>query len=214
MKTLSKKSLQEYKNEESKQNANATKEKEGLFWKYVFDVDGTLKKKIPSLFNTTFCVGEKSIEVSGIFEQDNNVSGIGFEGSAINRKVFEFLSNNTTVEWGLSLSPTRGQGYLYSSNLEKDLIPSFALRSGYEEFYHNHGSEIAGQGCSKKVIEAYDHPSQGDKDKYGQKIMDKYNYSGFYIYNEANEKEPYHKWDSSTDSMEKYCEENGLECKS
>lgn len=209
MKKLSKETLENYDYNKYAHNKRHSKQAEKKFWKYVFDENGFVGDPTPSTQNE-FWVGNKCHILSGIIERRPELSGIGLEGNAIDKEAFEFLADNTNVEWSLSLSTNTGNGFLYTSHIKNELYPEESLQKGYNIYSHSHGNTIYGTGEKEKVINAYNLPSESDLYLLKSGKIAEYNYSGFYIYNKANKDKKYHEWNKNTESMEDYAERNRL----
>ena len=130
---------------------------------------------IPSrnLTYTTFD-GEWDDDGNGIL---TSYSGIRFSGAS--RKLFEFLSENTDVEWGLSCNNDgrNPDGVMTTNYNESTVRPDTNLiNPGYESLYHSHPH---GNG-----------PSPDDEEYYAtlrnRKNQELYDYEYMFVYNPLN----------------------------
>lgn len=108
---------------------------------YIIDDQGniTYSSNTPS-DKTMIAVG--SIDSGDIFYLPGDVSfykaenGYRISGSGVSKKLFEFLSNNTHVEWAMYENSTNGYAFIDTSNQYHSVaVDNY---SGYDTFYHNH----------------------------------------------------------------------------
>lgn len=137
---------------------------------------------LDSFDDTTYFIvaGEDSLKMKaqegtytshGYTDTSCNVEG-DIEGNAITKDVFEFLANNTDVEWGYYSASGGEYGRLVTSNSGTfaNPIPTSDARN-YNEFYHSH---------PKKVDHVLDTGSTEDVD-YAKKLEElKYDSIGIY----------------------------------
>ena len=116
---------------------------------------------------TMIAVG--SIEGGNVFYVSGDVSfcstdnGYRISGSGASKELFEFLANNTDVEWAMYEDSTSGYAFIDTSNQYRSV--TVGNYSGYDTFYHNH---------------EYNHvPSDTDLDFSSEGYYDNY-----YIYHE------------------------------
>ena len=110
------------------------------------------------------------------------------EGTAVNKKLFEFLAKETKFEWALSLNPpiegdlAENMGFLDTLYEHHQVHTAIVCKTGYKEFYHNHGDYYANID-DRTFVEIVGYPSEGDIER----LRDTRNigYSNFYIYNES-----------------------------
>ena len=181
--------------------------------KYVFNDKGELIET-EECDEDSFVVGfgetAKELQLSGDLTLTQNNSGIGFEGSAMQKDVFEFLAQNTTVEWGYSFNEENNtQGFLYTSNDEKN-IKNFAFKKGYDSFVHNHGSDLSEEDRKNHdFVDCLDHPS--NEDRKAATYAKENGYKNMYIYNTAQSGEPmYHWYSDKSVSQEEELEKHGF----
>ena len=183
--------------------------------KYVFDEKGIVIDIIedPHNYFVVMKGGEEvSIGIGNDFKATCHVgaTGANFEGSAINREVFEFMAKNTNVEWGLSTyGTTKPGGYLVTSNSEHHLSVNDAYKEGYTNFYHNHGN-VDDSNMQTNIKNFYGLPSDSDKDAIS--TAKNLGYESFFIYNKVADPEmsKYNQYNSNTQSQQDYAQENNL----
>lgn len=175
--------------------------------KFIFNTKGELVERISCEMNS-FWVGDKSIVLSGALSVSFE-SGVGLEGNAVNKEVFEFFAQNTDVEWALSTSGNM-QGFLYSSNDESSINAKFAMRKGYDSFYHNHGGNYAN---SDNIDMSYIQrcPSPNDLARRAEMMNGDYDYQETYIYNEACGDNQYYKYDGNSTNQDQEAYRRGYE---
>lgn len=180
--------------------------------KYVFNDKGELietEECDEDYFVVGFGDTAKELQLSGDLTLTQDNSGIGFEGSAMQKDVFEFLAQNTTVEWGYSFNEENNtQGFLYTSN-DETTINGLPYKDGYDSFVHNHGSNLtAEQRKDHTLVDCYDHPSVTDKED--ATISATKGYKNMYIYNAAKPDESmYHWYSDKSVSQEEELRKNG-----
>ena len=112
-------------------------------------------------------------------------SGVTFTGSALSQDVFQFLADNTDVEWGYCFKKGESGGLLTTSNSKHSVdIPNEAKasESGYDSYMHNHSQTAAETKLTEKQINEFNsHPSQADINR-----MEALGYASGIIYNEGN----------------------------
>lgn len=170
--------------------------------KYVFDEKGIVIDIIENSHNYFVVMkgGEEvSIGIGNDFKATCHVgaTGANFEGSAINREVFEFMAKNTNVEWGLcTYGTSKPGGYLVTSNQAHSVELKLNKNQDYTCFYHNHGDGI-NPDSPQDYKEIYNNPSDADlKNRSG--LVDR-GFKEFYIYNESIG--GYNYYDSSSKTM-------------
>lgn len=100
----------------------------------------------------------------------NNVGGLGynsFAGEGVAKDLFEFLTQNTSVEWGLHESDNK-YSIIDTTHGESSLYPG--CYQGYQGFYHNHQYT----------------PNPSGSDYRAKDALQKYGYEYFGIYYEQN----------------------------
>ena len=177
---------------------------------YYFSSEGKLIRQVSSIENV-FHAGGETLDISGTFSVKQS-SGLMIEGSNIGRDVFEFLADNTSVEWGYSSKNDSQEGYLYSSHERHHLTPTDIdlYKEGYDNFYHSHGEGISKNDSG--LVDVYGHPSDQDIKSIADGRAK--GYSNFYIYNEARKgNNSYRQYDEHSRSMEEYADELGYTIK-
>lgn len=105
-----------------------------------------------------------------------------FEGENVKLSLFEFLANNTKVEWGMSYNKGEDGGYLDTRHQESSSTHR-GSRDKYDSFVHNHAG---GTGASPDDIVTFD--------EYNTPNEKGNSYENFSIYNEqTGEYEEYKK---------------------
>lgn len=116
-------------------------------------------------------------------ESGNKVpDGLYFEGDNVKLSLFEFLADNTKVEWGMSYNKGEDGGYLDTMHQESSST-HHGSRDKYDSFVHNHAGGTWASPDDLTTFDQYNTPN-----KNGNK------YDNFSIYNEqTHEYEEYMK---------------------
>lgn len=141
---------------------------------YIIDNRGTITySSSSSSERNRIVIG--SIDSGNIFYFSGDVSftsvanGYRISGSGVSKSLFEFLANNTDVEWAMYEDSNSGYGFIDTSNEFRSV--NVGNYSGYDTFYHNH--------------EINPSPSDGDLDFSASGYYDNYyiyhEYSGSYL---------------------------------
>lgn len=184
--------------------------------KYVFDEKGIVIDIIedPHNYFVVMKGGEEvSIGIGNDFKATCHVgaTGANFEGTAINRDVFEFMAKNTNVEWGLcTYGTSKPGGYLATSCKENtvEIDTDRVKEEGYTNLYHNHGNGVD-PNKSREFKEIFNNPSETDLKTADE--LEQGGFKEFYVYNEIYE--DYNYYNSKSKSMEQDAKEKGYDIK-
>jgi len=105
-----------------------------------------------------------------------NGAGLTIEGQGSNTALFQFLANNTSVEWGLNSNGKGGDNCCINSSHETSELDGLFLK-GYDSYYHSHPANT--DYLSEDDYETY----QGVENKRDKDTNEKtYNYKVMGIY--------------------------------
>lgn len=124
-------------------------------------------------------------------------------GDGVSLGLFEFLAQNTDVEWGYAYNAGESGGFLMTSNMEFQIELNKERENmvkGYEYCAHNHG--IRPKDMPDWDAKEYNSlPSQKDLDLYAGKDMPQGQ-----IYNELTGK--YHNFNQNSKTQDKWIDEH------
>ncbi len=99
-------------------SATSDEETEKKYKKYCFDESGILIGTYPSDQNIISIKGSEMLLDGdfGYLKVSGNIQKGAYTGSALNKRVFEFLANHTNVEWAYCYKNGSTGGVLMTSN--------------------------------------------------------------------------------------------------
>jgi hypothetical protein len=130
--------------------------------KYYFDESGHLINREESLENVIY-IGDKSMSLSGTLDglESADGSGILFSGDGVSSQLFEFMAENTNVEWAYGYNSTASGGMMGSSHQNHSVDLSNGDWDSYDSFVHNHAND--GSVLSEDELREFNSlPSQAD----------------------------------------------------
>ena len=174
--------------------------------KYYFDNQGhvVFQESIEG-DNDVISIGNRTMELSGplgLMESSTERSGIAFDGEGLNRDVFKFLADNTSVEWAYCFTDGENGGFLATYNDEHSVgiteDPDDFATLGYDSVIHNHSQFMSGSGYELYKIKEYNGlPSEDDIE-----WLRSYGFPSGIIYNETNGQ--FESYTEDSDTQEDY----------
>ena len=132
---------------------------------YYFDENGRLSDDVVKSEENVIYIGDKCMSLSGTLDGLESIpvdsSGILFSGAGVSSQLFEFLAENTNVEWAYGYNSTMDGGMMGSSHRQHSVDLSNGNWGSYDNFVHNHAND--GSVLPASELEEYNSlPSEAD----------------------------------------------------
>ncbi len=147
--------------------------------RYTFDSSGMLVGYEESEDNWVFA-GDNSMQIGAPLEgiKPGQTGNVTFSGDYVSPSLFEFLSQNTNVEWAYAFSTEKSGGMMATQNDSHNASIEFE-KGKYDSIVHNHGQSFNGLTAEEQLI-VNGLPSNKDVSTFGsQKDIQGYIYNEF-----------------------------------
>ena len=171
--------------------------------RYTFDSSGMLIGYEKSDDNWV-SVGGNSMQISAPLDGLDSEHGscATFSGSGVSASLFEFLANNTNVEWAYAFNAEQGGGMMTTSNEAHSVNTSGINFDNYDSIVHNHGQRP--DGMTDEEMEQFNSlPSSQDIDELNAR-------DGLqgHVYNEVTGE--WNSYDKESSTQEDWLRNNGF----